>query len=165
MPSGSSPRELRRLFRTATKLMPPDGGFDAWLAALGSSRGRPLVVVDHEFEPGFSGVVVSVADSDLIFVAADAAPSQRAMIICHELAHLLLGHSHGVDDHDLDSLTPTLTDVVPDLDPAISARVLAARAPSDSPAEIDAEHLGTLLAIEHGRRQRLHGDPRGSRLR
>jgi hypothetical protein len=144
-----TPRRVRRTARLARRLMPPDGDLDQWLRNLSEQRMRPIRAAagDLSATPGLTGMCVIRDDADYIVVDAAASPARQVMFLCHEVAHLLLGHQGEVASSDL------IARATPDLPPGLRTRVLT-RHEHSSPEEHAAEELATLLSLEHARRQR-----------
>lgn len=159
-----SPRKISDATRAALRLMPEDGDLDALIENLARERGRPLAVVEHDPQvDGLpSGVWVDATDRDIIMVEAGVGPSRRALIISHEIAHMMLGH-----DGDCRTISDLVRNAAPDLSPALIERVLR-RDAHTSDDENDAEEVATLIAVEHGRRRRnaeLRANPISARIR
>ena len=144
-----TPRRVRQTARLARRLMPDDGDLDGWLQNLGEHRKRPirLIVQPLGAGSGLSGMCVVRDEADYIVLDAAATPSRRALVLAHEVAHLLLEH------HGEAASSEVVARVAPDLSPGLVSRVLT-RHGYDSAEEQDAEELATLLAVEHARRQR-----------
>jgi hypothetical protein len=143
--------------------MPKDGNLERLLGNLGAHRGRPIRVVEHDFGPegGPSGLTYVMRDRDYIVIDKSAGPSRRAVILSHEIAHMLLGHGGASGTSDLVSV------VAPDLDPRLVERILH-RESYSTDDETAAEEVATVLAVEHGRRVRtaeLRANPISARLR
>ena len=155
-------RRIRRTLRLARRLMPSDGDLAGFLHNLSRHRRRPLTLIEDDTSRslGRSGLCLVTDKADYIFVEPATSPSRRATIICHEISHLLLGHEG-------DSLAGVASDLAPDLEPGLVARMLA-RHSYTSPAEEEAEIMATMLVAEHTRRQhaasRTTGDFRVERL-
>ena len=148
--------------RAALHLMPPDGSFEGLLQHLATQRGRVVTVVEHDLrDTGLpSGLWVAGKDCDLIVVEAEAGPSRRAVIVAHEVAHMILGH-------DGDLATDLVLQAVPDLRPALVGRVLH-RDCYETTEENDAEEVATHIVVESGRRRRdaeLRANRTSARLR
>lgn len=149
--------------RRALRVMPKDGDLEQMLSNLGTQRGRPIKVIEHDFGPpgGPSGQWYVMKDRDYIVIDKSASPSRRAVILTHEIAHMVLGHGGEAARSDL------IRVVAPDLDPALVERVLHRESYSTDDEAI-AEEVATLLAVEHGRRRRaaeLRTNPISARLR
>lgn len=155
--------KFARTVRATLKLLPRDGNIQGLLENLGTVRGRPVIVLpkdDHD--DSVSGRWYKTDVADYITSDIDAAPSSEAITLCHEVGHIVLDHSGS--EH-------TLADTVaPDVDAGVAGRVLAMRARHnyDKKIEQEAERLGTILAAEARRRQRVaqySTDPISRRLR
>ncbi|MGL5825061.1 MAG: ImmA/IrrE family metallo-endopeptidase [Nocardioides sp.] len=141
------PRRLKRALDHALKAMPPNGDLKQMTDAIAQSRGRPIVVLDEPMpRPGPTGFWLKAAHRDYIVIGAGMSPAHRAATLCHELAHMLLGHE-GHPDRTLSTL------VAPNLAPAVSGRFLTRNGYTDD-QELAAETLGTLIVTEHLRRVR-----------
>lgn len=137
-------RTVDRAVKAAAAHLPPDGDLQGLLASLSEARGRPLVLVRRELAPGGpSGAWLALPDKDYIVVTADAAPSREAAIICHEIGHIVLGHTGTPLPADASAIAPAVA-------PHIAARFLG-RHGYAADQERDAESFGTLLAVEHAR--------------
>lgn len=151
-----------RATRKGVSLLPPDGDLDTFVATVGASRGRPITVMEYPLgAAAASGLWLSTPDTDYLVVSSGAALSRRTAIICHELAHMLLGHHADAD------ATDALSAIAPDIAPEVRGRFLA-RTAYGAHTECDAEEVGTSLATELLRRQRhprWSGDRVGRRLR
>lgn len=63
---------------------------------VGAQRGRPIVVTAIPASAGRTGgMTVSSADLDVIYYQEHTSPLHQELIILHELAHLLRGHTDG----------------------------------------------------------------------
>src|SRR4051794_3363742 len=140
-------RRVAAAARVAKRLMPIDGDLDGLLDALGQERGRRIHVLQQRFAGGpTSGLWLPTERADYLVIDEPTTPSRRAAIICHEVAHILLGHTPDIKSSAVIAAT------MPDLSPALVARVLARHAYA-SEDETDAEELGTLIGAEHWSRQ------------
>ena len=161
--SRHSSRRVRATARLARRLMPPDGDLDVWLQNLGQHRNRPIRLIVQTLAPGsgLSGMCLVRDDADYVVLDAAASPSRRALVLAHEVAHLLLEHDGEAASSEV------VAQVAPDLSPGLISRVLT-RDGYNSVDEQDAEELATLLAVEHARRQRaqeLRANAVSARLR
>lgn len=142
--------DLRRQLTVHRALMPPSGDLAEFVARVAQARERPIVqlpVALSNDQP--SGLWVATADRDYIAYPATASVTRKAAIICHELAHMLLGHAPQPDIDGLTSMTSTL---VTHLDPKIAARILHRHHYAEDP-EVAAEGLGTLFTLELRKRE------------
>lgn len=127
-------------------MLPPDGDLVGLVASIAASRERPIVVTRLSLPPGISGLWDERSPNRDVVVIDDVpmAPSRYAAVLCHELAHIVLGH-HGVVEV---APGPALSGTVDD---AIAQRFLK-RCAYDDQMERDAENLATALTREHRRR-------------
>jgi len=87
---------LRRSLRQIKGLVPDDGSLTGLLDAVSRRTGRPLVQVEIDLSgSGLSGAWVPIGDEDYLLTPAGATPTRASAVICHELAHILLGHDPG----------------------------------------------------------------------
>lgn len=149
-------RHISSAVRLAKRLMPADGDLPGLLANLAVYRGREVHVLTREFggQPT-SGLWLATEHADYLVIDDPTTPSRRAAIICHEVAHILLGH-HG-QAGGASAVLPSMA--APDLSPELIARAMARHSYADE-AEADAEQTATLIGAEHWTRQ-----INGSRLR
>ncbi|WP_189080606.1 hypothetical protein [Mangrovihabitans endophyticus] len=127
-------------------------------AAVGRRLGRPVVVRSAHLPPDLpSGLVIVTSAHFVIFLDALADSWLQDGIVCHELAHLLLGHHvEPVTDPD------ATRRILPTLDPDTVLRALG-RTCYDESSEHDAEALGTALfsLLNPWPRDDARGVPRG----
>ncbi|QXV57520.1 hypothetical protein [Amycolatopsis sp. TNS106] len=108
---------------------------------VGEARGRETRLVPMELPDQVTGMWLSTtAGVDYIAFEKRAAPDYQAAIVRHELGHAICEHQAGpvVDLTAIKTLWPSLS-------PSMVQGVLG-RDHSDSPAEWQAEYLGTVLA-------------------
>lgn len=124
---------------SALRLIPQSGSVPALITTVGTERGRPIKLIELPLPPDSpSGAWISSLDVDYIVIDATSTPTRRDAIICHELAHMLLGHQgEPVSSDQLTMLAPTIN-------PQVAARVLG-RHGYAAEAEHDAEVLATML--------------------
>ncbi|HET9650214.1 MAG TPA: ImmA/IrrE family metallo-endopeptidase [Microlunatus sp.] len=133
--------------RVAKRLMPIDGDLGGLLDALGQQRSRRIHVLSHHFAGrATSGLWLPTKRADYLVIDEPTTPSRRAAIICHEVAHILLGHTPDITTSEV------VATALPDLSPELIARALARHAYA-SDDETDAEELGTLIGAEHWSRR------------
>lgn len=76
------------------QLVPIGGDLEDLVEHVARSRGRSVCLLPTDVVPEApSGVWVATDKADYIAFPSDAPPTRRAAIICHELAHMLLGHA------------------------------------------------------------------------
>ncbi|GAA1359259.1 ImmA/IrrE family metallo-endopeptidase [Catellatospora chokoriensis] len=59
---------------------------------LGQQRGRPIILIPWPTAGGVTGCWVAAAHQDYIVYERTATPLHRSVIVCHEVAHIWLGH-------------------------------------------------------------------------
>jgi hypothetical protein len=125
--------------------VPESGDVDLLVTTVAAHRGRPIKVIACELEEEApSGLWLQTAGTDYIVHPAGVAAEHRRVVICHELAHMLL--QHGPRDGDIDT-----SGIAPSIAPAVAARFFARHGYEDG-AETEAESLATQLATELERR-------------
>ena len=140
-------RQLRRYCeaKLADLAIPSPFDLDAFCAALGRERDRPVVLVPIAL-PGRApcGMWAVTDDADYIFVQKQTSPLHQALIGLHEVAHLLFGHTGS-------GQTEERTDPVfaPNLDPE-TVRYMLRRTHYSAAAERQAEMLASLILAEVG---------------
>jgi len=148
---------LRRSALAAQRFIPRSGDLTDFLQALAQSRGRPIMLLPVPRDADDpSGVWIATEHNDYIAFPEDAAPARKAAIVCHEVAHMLLGHAPQPGPEGLGALAVA---AAPTLDPDVAARFLR-RHGYASGTEADAENLGTRLAAELARRESEARAPR-----
>lgn len=89
-------RAARTVAGVLIQLMPTDGSIDGLVTAVGRLRGRPIDVIAAPLgSRPQAGFWVAGTDRDYVVHSASASAEERQRTICHELAHLLLGHALG----------------------------------------------------------------------
>ncbi len=150
----SSPagRHRARVIALGERLLPRDGSIDGFVSAVAAHRGRPMRVLNYPLDAaGPSGLWIGTSSGDYIVCSADTTPTRRAAIVCHELAHMLLGHEPEVGD--VQAVQAVVQVLAPDVDPLVAARFLA-RHGFEGPAEEDAEAAATVFVTAAAHRQR-----------
>lgn len=141
---------LRRLFADHQKLVPATGDLDEFVTRVAGRRDRPItllpVVVEND-QP--FGVWIATANRDYIAYPAATSRISRSAVVCHELAHMLLGHAPQPGSAASSSLASSLATSI---DPSIAARFLRRHHYADV-QEDAAEWLGTLFALELSKRE------------
>ncbi len=150
--SSPAQRHLAQAIGLGERLMPADGSIDGFVAAVGAHRGRPVRVIGYPLDAaGPSGLWIGTCASDYVVCSADATPTRRAAILCHELAHMLLGHEPEVGDTEALSLVAKV--LAPDVDVSVATRFLTRHGYAGT-AEEDAEAAATALVMTAANRQR-----------
>jgi len=146
-------------------LVPASGQVDDLTHAVSADRGRPIQLLAEDLGPREpSGLWIATGQSDWIVVPNGIGAAQRTAIICHELAHILLGHVPLGANSDLDALAGL---VAPNVDPTVATRILARFSYADD-LEAEAEALGTMLVTKLAHRAeslRMKHDAVSDRLR
>lgn len=157
---------VRPVAARAGKLMPRSGLVDDLVEAIAADRGRPIRMMSEDLGPEDPfGLWIPRSQADWIIVPNGIGAAQRTAIVCHELSHILLGHSpmpYGVADVDA-----LVGQIAPDVDPSVARRFLA-RSWYDDDLEAEAESLGTILAAKLAQRRehrRVTHDAVSDRLR
>ncbi len=141
-----------RVIELGEWLLPANGDIDEFVSAVADHRGRPGHVLSSPLNPaGPSGFWIGIPTGDYIVVTATATPTRRAAIVCHELAHMLLGHEPEVGD--VDSARLLAQYLAPAVDPSVAIRFLA-RHGYEASAEEDAEAAATAFVTAAATRQR-----------
>lgn len=165
---------LRRVTKQAIRQLPPDGNLQGWVDNLERLHGKPVTIVqyDNDDSVDLSGTWIGKADCDYILIDSAATPARTAMILAHEVAHMMLNH-RGLDDDIPDSVLAILA---PDFAPEDARRhlsshdvqVLGRHNNYDEATESEAEEMATALAAAARQRQRMahyRDDPVSARLR
>lgn len=161
-------RQVRSVAARASRLVPRNGDVDELVSAISAERARPIRVMAEDLHPsGPFGVWFPTAKNDWIIIPKGIGAAARTATICHELAHMLLGHEPRplMSFADLDELVAR---IAPEIDPEIAKRILLARSLYDDDLEIDAEVLATVLVTKLAQsadRHRLTDDVVSERLR
>jgi acetyl esterase/lipase len=153
---GRYPARTKAAIRAAEDLVPPSGAVDELLQRFAERRGRPITVLEADFDASVSGMLIATQRADYIAVPSGASPERRSAIVCHEVAHMLLGHDH----EDKKPLSQTLLDsgLLAGISEELAGSVVAARCSYMHPDEVDAEVIATYLAAELRRRVMRGGD-------
>jgi hypothetical protein len=115
-------RDTRRRCRALVDELdlPEPFDMDAFCAAIGRRRGRPLRRIPAELPTGSpSGMWVATADVDYVFFERRTTALHQRHIVLHELGHLLCGHEAPPEMTDAASRV-----LLPHLDPAMVRRML-----------------------------------------
>ena len=134
-------RAVRATWRTVSSLIPANGNVDDFVAAVSEQRGRRIAVLSCSLpDDGPSGFWAPTPDVDYILHADSITAEYRETVICHEIAHMVLGHVAREGLMDTRAIAPSVS-------PAVAARFLAREGYPDE-IESDAEMLATLIAAE-----------------
>ena len=104
-PSNASLDTSGRASRSRLLRLVPDSGLvDDLVVRIAELRSQRIELLPVDTGPGMpSGVWIAFVGFDYIVFPADASSSERAAIICHELAHMLLGHQDNPDSDQRDA--------------------------------------------------------------
>lgn len=140
--------EVKDAIRFAERILPSSGEVEDLLANLSEVRGRPMILLSAPLDQSVSGVLICTKQADYIGVSEHASPERTCAIICHEVAHALLGHDHA------DSLSKSLIDtgLLNGIDPKLVDAVVAGRQAYAHTSEADAETVATHISVELRRR-------------
>jgi hypothetical protein len=152
-----SSRALRRRCASAlAELSLPEDGLDlvGLLRRIEVLRGRSVHLAPVSTHHMACGMWLALDGADIVHYSEGTTAWHQQHIICHEMAHMILGH-HGA------ALTESAREhLLPGLDPAMVVNVLR-REGYESTQELEAEHLGTLLSR---RLEQMHRLPRREEL-
>lgn len=158
-------RRLKNARALAVRLLPPGGDVDALTDAVADHRGRPIRLLASELdEDEGSGWWAATGTADYIGYRAGSSEAERTIIVCHELAHMLLHHQPARIESRAAALGPV---VAPHISPEV-VRAILGRHGYQHQDEADAEILGTQLVTELDRQaeqRSLSGDTVSDRLR
>ena len=139
--TGPGSRTNRAAWRAVSRLIPANGDVDEFVAAVSEERSRRIAVLGCALPgEGPSGLWVQTSDVDYILHADTVTAEHRETVICHEVAHMVLGHEAREGLVDTTAFAPSVS-------PSVAARFLTREGYPDK-IESDAEALGTLLAAE-----------------
>lgn len=111
------------------------------LRRIGELRGKPIMVIDALAGPaGSSGMWVSLASVDAVYVERCPTVVHREHIVLHQVGHMLADHDgqHGALHAQV------LGELMPSLDPAVVSRVLGHNCYA-AEQEAEAELFATLV--------------------
>ncbi|MDQ2852116.1 MAG: hypothetical protein M3Y49_15565 [Actinomycetota bacterium] len=125
--------------RIAHTTVPRSGQLADLVDVVSAKVGRPIAVLGKNLSPMHSGVWYSNDINDEIHFPSNVPLIAREAAVCHELAHILLGH----EPH---SVIQTGGELFKHIDPgAVQALRVMHRSVYDEPPEHDAEILATML--------------------
>lgn len=164
-PNPARRKLIRSALSLAVRIAPPSGDVDDPVDALGLQRHRKINLLPFDFgDTPWTGCWIATARSDYVVFPKDASAAERAMVICHELAHMLLDHVPHAAEQQAQLLSAL---AAPTVDPAIARRFLARHGYTEE-IEAEAELLGTRLVTELNRladASTIAGDTVSDRLR
>ena len=146
--NGTLGRQVRLARSRAVRLVPANGNVDDLVAAVGRERNRAVHLLPADLGPEApTGMWISTDRGEYIVFPADASSAERAAVICHELAHMLLGHR---PEAQVDQLSQMATAVAPSIDPEVAQRFLHRHGYVEK-VEAEAEYLATVLVTQLAR--------------
>lgn len=167
---------LRRAFARdravrAVAAAAPRGTLEEVVAHTRRTRGRPVLLFPVRLtNQSMSGVWLQTPECDFIAYPDDATEIRKSAVVCHEVAHMLLGHAPTMNPQ----LPEVLRGLAPTVDSDIAARflkdptVLGALMRSHAyrtPYERDAEVVGTRIVAHLRRASAIGGDAASQALR
>lgn len=133
--------------------MPTCGSLEEWLRALERRRQRSIRTLAVPLSGNApSGAWIPMASSDYLIYPESASPTRKEAALCHEVAHILLGHQPALHT----SLTPALLEQIAPSLSLKAARAVLLRTGYTTHEEADAEIAGTLLATGLGERRMVN---------
>lgn len=134
--------EVRRALRWARALIPRDGSLPGLIAAVEREHGRKLVHLEVDLSgSSLSGAWIPSGGTDYLLSPKGAPPTRASAVICHELAHILLGHDPAFH---LGGTIQKIEAALEHVSPATVQRMLARTGYTDR-QERNAEFFATVL--------------------
>ena len=139
-------RTVHAAERRVLKLVPTPWNVEEFARRVAETRNKPVRIVDLDFSPqgGITGAWKPTSKQDIIFVSSSAAGLRRDAIICHELAHMTLGHTPSELGFTGSAAVQDIAPLLLEASPALASKFMF-RHDYDSQAESDAEHLATVV--------------------
>ena len=129
-----------RAYHSLVALLPDPWSVDEFVGLVAGDRRRHIRVLPHDLTTGdATGYALRRRSEDVIVVPIKAVGARRDAIICHELAHIVLGHAPMVTDD-----IAFMSMLAPHSPPDLVARFLP-RDGYDTDDERAAETLATRL--------------------
>ncbi|POX38810.1 hypothetical protein C3486_21255 [Streptomyces sp. Ru73] len=136
-------RERRRALRRIRRLrLPGTPTLQDVVDAVAATRSRPISITTRRLPLPVSGICARLEKQDVIVVDGSAPQLSQVLAVCHELAHLLCGHTPTQDSLLDDATVSTL---LPGVRPDVARAVLLGRTRYGAPLEREAEFLATRL--------------------
>lgn len=141
---GNYSQNVKEAIRSAEGVLPASGEAQDMLDHLSARRGRPIRLLAEPLPEAVSGVLMSTDKADYVAVSKEASPERQVSVVCHEIAHMLLGHDHQ------GSLASSLveTGLLSGLHPELAKSVVAGRQAYATTVETDAELVATYISVE-----------------
>lgn len=138
----ASELSVRRALRDAKTLVPTDGSLTGLIEAIAREHRRTLIRVEVDLTgSALSGAWIPVDGVDYLLFPKDAPPTRASAVVCHELAHLLLGHDPAIH---LGGTLEKVQAALAHLSPVTVERMLSRTGYSDR-QERNAEYFATVL--------------------
>jgi len=151
--SDTADRDFRLARSRALRLVPASGVVDDLVTTASRVRNRPVHLLPSDLGPEApTGMWISTERAEYIVYPADSSSAERAAVICHELAHMFLGHQ---PEAQVDQLTQMATTVAPSIHPDVARRFLGRHGYVEK-AEVEAERLATVLVTQLARNSESH---------
>lgn len=141
-------RHVREAIREAESVMPRSGDVEDLLDSLSKARNRAMKLLIAPLGSTVSGLLVSTKQADYVVVAEGSSPERQCAIVCHEVAHALLGHDHS----GLLGSSLLEAGLLQGLQPTLARNAVAARHAYAHTTETDAETVATYISIKLRRR-------------
>lgn len=138
--------------KTIIKQMPIPVPWDReqFIAEVSALRGRPIQLIPVDtasLVDSPCGLWLSREDDDLLLYAEGTSDYHIDQIVCHEVGHMILGHSQLLSYRaDRDDTAELCSSLLPDLDPETVNAVLARGEYTDD-QENEAETFASLLMV------------------
>lgn len=141
-------KQVSDAIRTADAMIPLSGDVEDLLDNLSRTRDREITILTAPLTSPVSGLLIATGKADYVVVGDEASPERQVAIVCHEVAHLLLGHD------DKESLGSGLIEsgLLQGLSPELVRSVVAGRHAYAHTTELDAETVATHISIQLRRR-------------
>lgn len=141
-------QQVQDAIRMADAMIPLSGDVEDLLENLSRTRGRDISILTAPLSNPVSGLLIATGKADYVIVGDEASPERQVSIVCHEVAHLLLGHDHK------NSLSTDLIEsgLLQGLDPDLVRSVVAGRHAYAHTNEMNAETVATHISIQLRRR-------------
>lgn len=142
------PAHVRAAILALEEIVPSSGDLQDLLTRFSQTRGRSMTLLSADLDESVSGVLIVTRKADYIALDPRTSPERRYAIVCHEVAHAILGHDHA------SPLSASLIDsgLLRGIDPDLVRSVVAARTAYTDRTETDAEVVATYLSAELLRR-------------
>lgn len=146
--------------------IPDPWNADAFLAWLANVRRRQILVLPWNTVGGISGCWVEREHTDFLVVDEKASPLHRSHVICHEAAHMWLGHrGHAADELSAQTGLPHHYDTEQEEQAETLATLILEKAALPSPLALPADVRRVMDTLYQGVRVDSLADPSGGATR